>query len=147
MAAVTPSELARLTQAVSHPVGDAIVDASLVYAPASSVDCVGVILDRATDRVHVLGSAVSLPTYVWALQRGFELHAPNTLVVGAVHQLDAALELFRHAYKPRYVRDEVARLLVVARLPARIEMDWPATALLLEPLRYSDAITYEVERT
>ncbi len=122
------------------------MDDALVYAPTSAVDCVGVILDRTTDRLHVLGSAVTLPTYVWALQHGFALHAPNTLVIELVRDLDAALELFRHAYKPRYVRDEIARVLVPASLPARIELDWPATALLLEPLRHSDVLTYQVER-
>jgi hypothetical protein len=144
MAAVTDAERARLQGASPHAIGEAAVNGSIVFAPIASVECVGVVLDRATDRVQLLGSAVTLESYVWALQSGFALHAPNALVIKAVHQLDSALGVFRVAYPPRYVRDEIARLL--AHLPARIEMDWPATALVLEPLRYTDAFSYDVER-
>ena len=124
--------------------GTPIVDATgaLVHAPVDALDCVGVLLDRATDCVHVLGSAVSLETYVWAHAKGFRLEAPNTLAITKVHDRDATLEVMKAAYTARYVRHEVEPFL--AKLPLELELDWPASALLLEALRATQAFDYEV---
>lgn len=87
-------------------------------------------------------AALDEAAQAWARERGFNVGAPNTLVVTKVRDPAALLEVFKAAYPPRYVRQEVEPFL--ARLPLRLELSWPDTALLLDALRASDAFDYEV---
>lgn len=86
--------------------------------------------------------AVDAETAEWARERGFNRGVPNQLVITKVRDPDATLEVFKAAYPPRYLRQEVEPFL--ARLPLRLELSWPDTALLLDALRASDAFDYEV---
>ena len=78
----------------------------------------------------------------WATARGFQLGAPNRLVITKVRDAVATVEVFKAAYPPRYLRQEVEPFL--ARLPLSLELSWPDTALLLDALRGSDVFDYEV---
>ena len=78
----------------------------------------------------------------WARSRGFRIGQPNTLAVTKVRDPDATIEVFKAAYPPRYIRQEVEPFLT--RLPLRLELQWPDTALLLDALRATDAFDYEV---
>jgi hypothetical protein len=78
----------------------------------------------------------------WARERGFRIGQPNQLVITKVRDRDATIEVFKAAYPPRYIRQEVEPFL--ARLPLRLELQWPDTALLLEALRATVAFDYEV---
>jgi hypothetical protein len=81
-------------------------------------------------------------TAQWATERGFLVGLPNVLVVTKVRDVAATIEVFKAAYPPRYVRQNIEPFL--ARLPLRLELPWPDTALLLDGLRASDVIDYEV---
>ncbi len=78
----------------------------------------------------------------WAREHGFRIGAANTLVVTKVRDPEATIEVFKAAYPPRYLRQEVEPFLT--RLPLRLELSWPDTAMLLEELRKSAAFDYEV---
>lgn len=87
-------------------------------------------------------SAVDDAMAAWARARGFLLGQPNVLVIVKVRDRDALLEVLKAAYPPRYLRQEVEPFL--ARLPLRLELQWPETALLLDALRATDVFDYEV---
>jgi hypothetical protein len=88
------------------------------------------------------GSAIDDALAAWGRERGFQLGGPNRLVITKVRDAVATLEVFKAAYPPRYLRQEVEPFL--ARLPLTLELSWPDTALLLEALRVSDVFDYEV---
>jgi len=142
---VTEPELARLRDVASERLGAMLGDVSsvgdIVFAPVQLIDSVGVLLDRRGGDVEVLRSSLSLDLYVWAKQQGFRLHAPNQLTITKVHQHDAAVTLLRCAFDARYIR---MSLLEMGRKPLVLSLDWPQTALLIEQLRTTDAIDYEV---
>jgi hypothetical protein len=121
--------------------GEASVDGDIVYAQRAALESVGVLLDRRSGDVEVLGSALSLPLYVWAKQRGFKLHAANRIVIRKIRQHDEAVATLRCAFDARHIRAELVR---TGTQPLRLELDWPRTALLIEALRTSDAFDYEV---
>lgn len=86
--------------------------------------------------------ALDEATAAWARERGFLAGQPNIIVITKVRDRDALLEVFKAAYPPRYLRQEVEPFL--GRLPLRLEVQWPETALLLEALRATEAFDYEV---
>jgi hypothetical protein len=144
---VTEPELVRLRGAASDRLGPAIavdtatVEGDIVFAPLPLLDSVGLLLDRRTGDVEVLRSALTLDLYVWAKQRGFRLHATNQLVITKIHQRDAAIELLRCAFDARFIRNA---LLETGTRALALSLDWPQSALLIEQLRTTDAIDYEV---
>jgi hypothetical protein len=144
---VTEHELTRLERAASErlgpgtKLGDVGALGDIIFAPVSLFDSVGILLDRRGGEVEILRSALSLDLYVWAKQRGFRLHAPNQLVITRVAELEAAVALLRCAFDARYIR---AALLDMGKTPLSLSLDWPQSALLIEQLRTTDAIDYEV---
>jgi hypothetical protein len=144
---VTEPELARLRELATERLGPAVmlgsvdVDGDIVFAPLDRLDAVGLLLDRRTGDIEVLRSALTLELYVWAKQRGFRLHAANQLVIAKVRQHDAAVELLRCAFDARFIRNA---LLEAGTKPLSLDLDWPQSALLIEQLRTTDAIDYEV---
>ena len=87
-------------------------------------------------------AAIDDEVATWARDRGFQIGAPNRLVIIKVRDAAATLEVFKAAYPPRYLRQEVEPFLT--RLPLALELSWPDTALLLDALRGSDVFDYEV---
>jgi hypothetical protein len=142
---VTEPELTRIHRAASERLGAApgeiAVDGDIVFAPVMLPDAVGLLLDRRGGEVEILRTALSLDLYVWAKQRGFRLHAPNQLVITKVREHDAAVALLRCAFDARYIR---SALLETGAKPLPLSLDWPQSALLIEQLRITDAIDYEV---
>lgn len=96
------------------------------------------------DDASVIGHepAVDDELQAWARERGFVIGAPNVLVVTKVRDVAALVEVFKAAYPPRYLRQNVEPFL--ARLPLTLEVQWPETALMLAALRGSDAFDYQV---
>ena len=86
--------------------------------------------------------AVGAETATWAKDRGFTLGTPNVVVVTKVRDIVATLEVFKTAYPPRYLRQNIEPFLT--RLPLRLELPWPEVALLLDALRATLAFEYEV---
>ncbi len=87
-------------------------------------------------------AAVDKEVAEWARARGFQIGVPNRLVITKVRDAVATLEVFKAAYPPRYLRQEVEPFLT--KLPLALELSWPDTALLLDVLRGSDVFDYEV---
>jgi hypothetical protein len=144
---VTEPELERLRDVANARLGPAVmlgsvdVAGDIVFVPLDRLDAVGLLLDRRTGDVEVLRSALPLELYVWAKQRGFRLHGANQLLIAKVHQHDAAVELLRCAFDARFIR---AALIDAGAKPLSLDLDWPQSALLIEQLRTTDAIDYEV---
>jgi hypothetical protein len=148
MAAVTDSERTHIQREKSRVMGPSTelselqVEGDIVYgATPRSSSTAGILYDRRTHEVIFLRTALTLEQYVWAKQRGFKLHDRNDLVISAVHQHEAAIELLRIAFDARYIR---SILLNLEKLPRTVALDWPQTALLVEGLRTTDAITFTV---
>lgn len=87
-------------------------------------------------------SAVGDREEAWARARGFAIGMPNVLVITKVRDTVATLEVFKAAYPPRYLRQNIEPFLT--RLPLRLELPWPEFALLLDALRVAVAFDYEV---
>jgi hypothetical protein len=114
----------------------------LLYAHFPQIGCTGILLDRVRDRVHILGSAYNLETYLWAWERGFHLDADNVLVITAVRDAEATIEVLKHGLKAPYVRYDLAPQF--ANPPVRIELDSWSSWLLLRALQTTDAFDFEV---
>ncbi len=94
------------------------------------------------DATFDTASAIDDDTQSWARARGFAIGRPNVLVVTKVRDTAATLEMFKAAYPPRYLRQNIEPFLT--RLPLRLELPWPELALLLDGLRTADSFDYEV---
>lgn len=90
-------------------------------------------------------AAIDEGVAAWARARGFQIGVPNRIVVTKVRDAVATLEVFKAAYPPRYLRQNVEPFLT--KLPLRLDLSWPDSALLLDALRTSDAFDYEVNPT
>lgn len=95
-----------------------------------------------SDATFATESAIDDDTRAWARERRFAIGTPNVLVVTKVRDPAATLELFKAAYPPRYLRQNIEPFLT--RLPLRLELPWPELALLLDALRTADSFDYEV---
>jgi hypothetical protein len=98
----------------------------------------------------------------WASEHGFKLRLPNRVVITKVRDPDALREVFKAAFPPRWIRQEIDRHSAppfggaarsgrarpfdpfITRLPHAVELTWPDTALLLDALRTTEAFDYEV---
>jgi len=98
---MTLAEAMRLAAAhvstLPEPEGEVLVNAHLFLLPIGWIGCSGILIERETGRVDLLGSGCSAAVHVWAWYRGFASgktrdQRPNTLRVGAVRdptRLDA----------------------------------------------------------
>ena len=83
-----------------------------------------------------------MDTLTWAAERGFKLRLPNRIAITKVRDPDALREVFKAAFAPRWIRQEIDPFL--GRLPHVVGLTWPDTELLLDALRTTAAFDYEV---
>ncbi|NVB76961.1 MAG: hypothetical protein HOV81_01080 [Kofleriaceae bacterium] len=116
-------------------------NAELVYAHFPQIGCVGVLLERATGRVHVLGSANPAEAYIWAYYRGFDISGGNRLVITAVHDIEPTIEILKLAFRAPYVRHELAPRF--ATPPVTVELHAHGLHSMLRELRETTAFEFE----
>jgi hypothetical protein len=149
MAAVTASETDRLRAKAAAAIGDEVsVDEPtvhedrFVHSSVHHIGSAGVLLDRTTGRVYVLGSAHSAEKQIWAIKRGFDLDGENRLVITKVHDLEATIQVLKQAFSPRWLRSELAPRL--ANPPVSVDVDPAGFWRLLYALPDTSAFDYEV---
>jgi hypothetical protein len=84
----------------------ATANAALAYARFAQNDCAGA--ERATGRVHVLGSGNAAEARSLACYRGFDISGDNRLAITAVDDVEATTEIVERVLRAPYVRHELA---------------------------------------
>lgn len=141
------TELARMVNAVRDKHGwepelDSVTASSdLVYADFPQIGSSGVLLQRSTGRVHLLGSGNSAEAYIWAYYRGFDVTGHNRLVITAVHDVEATIEILKRAFRAPYVRHELAPQF--ATPPVAVELHEFGFYCMLGELHETSAFEFE----
>ena len=112
--ALIPDEVARVRAALREELGDDIpldsvkANSDLVFASFPNIGTAGALLERATGRVHILGSGNEVDDYVWAYYRGFDLTGENRLRITAVYDADETVEVLKRGFSGRWLKEEIA---------------------------------------
>ena len=138
------NELGRMESVAQHRLGNLRGNDRFLLAdyPPDLVGSSGVLLDRKTDRVLILGSLQPAERQIWAIERGFDLERPNRLVVTRVNDLSTAVEILRQSRQGGIPRPDVRAAL--ERLPATFDVDLLGLLGMLDALPETLAFDYEV---